>query len=392
MVNYELLCRRVAIFQFIGVVLVCINHLPITLTKGFDAIYNATLYRDSAWLGLSIIFVCAGFLTDVWARRLRQRSRTEIDAAVAVFDAAFVRYAFPLFVGCLADVLFQSYNNVFGDPGRLAALPLFATLTQAWVYRVFDITTYYFPFSGINIGWLCSHLFFLTLLYAAGQRFFPRLPAWGWASVLVLCAVAHVAFHGALHDGDAGIRAFALARYGETVTNQPSTSLLSWLSLYMPYAHIAEFGCGLALARLCGLNWRGSRTTLAALGCALLFLLLASPAGEQAWMLGLALLGMIGLVWKPASAPAREQTGVWARIVAARLEIFVFHILLFAPYTPAGPVPADAHAFFFMTGKVIMASVFLGLVCVGAHEFGYLPLRNFIFKFFGIEATGNEAM
>lgn len=394
MVAKDSFFRAILIAQFVAVGLVFYNHLAISFLKGWSHFVPAKVYSEPAVAGLVFLFVSSGYLTH---RAFSSMIPNESDGvqAVSVFLARkFWRLAIPVYFAVMADLAVFSFRDFGSRAGTEFTIPYVATLIQTWYYFPLDSRSLALPFGGANMAWLGANLFFLAVVYSVTRRFWFALSMKRALVLLVCLAMAAVLYFVGLDVFEPQISAWGTDRYGTKLAG--AYSLWAWLFEYSPYGHISSFFSGVVLAqihsRFTEENGRNNSVIVAVISVGALLSSIFVQSSPK--YIGFSLLFLTGLFFafgKGSANPAEgcavaevEGDGLLDRLARSSYEIFVLHLVFSLPFTLAFSPALNVFNTGMLVGRLIVATIFVYLMCLGLTELVLNPLRARVLRALGL--------
>jgi hypothetical protein len=386
--------RAVLIAQFVAVGLVFYNHLAISFLKGWSHFVPAKVYSEPAVAGLVFLFVSSGYLTH---RAFFSMVQNETDGlkAISVFLARkFWRLAIPVYFVAMADLAVFSFRDFGSRAGTEFTLPYVVTLIQTWYYFPMDSRSLALPFGGANMAWLGANLFFLAVVYSLTQRFWFALSMKRALVCFVCLAIAGILYFVALDVFEPQISMWGAERYGTKLAG--AYSLWAWLFEYSPYGHVSSFFSGVVLAQIHARfsedNGKNTSTMVVVISVAALLSSIFVQVSLKYIGFSLLLLTGLFLAFGKGSAPPAEgctvaeveSDGLLDRLARSSYEIFVLHLVFALPFTLAFSPALDVFNVGMLVGRLIVATIFVYLMCLGLTELVLNPLRERVLKVLGL--------
>ena len=206
---------------------------------------------QAAGLGMPLFFVLSGFV--IQYNYFDAIVRRPGDGLARFFVARFARL-YPLYIVCVAFDIAYRYGYSQVSKASIEAIPFYATLTQAWIYKVIGKFNLIFQFGTMSqITWSISTEFFfyiafpvVCLVLASVRGLRSRLVAWGCLAAIVALALAVVVANLDV------INAHAAAFFGPVADADvdKEQSFVTWLLYISPYFELAAFLTGCLVASI----------------------------------------------------------------------------------------------------------------------------------------------
>lgn len=219
--------------------------------------YGAT---TSAY-AMSQFFVLSGFV--IHYNYADQIVRYRWRGVANFFVARFARL-YPLYIICALFILFD-HGDLYlwgtgAEPDRLqkllVSLPYMLTLTQSWVYKIYDGSSliYQYPWhSSLAVAWSISTEWFFYFVYPficlPLARIKRKSVLLGLALLVSIVALTEVRL---IYVHAVAINAYAGAHFGPVATMEHGyqDSFFRWLVYFSPYVRMFEFLLGCLTAAL----------------------------------------------------------------------------------------------------------------------------------------------
>jgi hypothetical protein len=324
--------------QFLAVIGVCLNHLPITFLKDTPGNWSGYIFLEPAVWGIGFLFMSSGYITLSRDSALFSPTNARVTLLESIFRR-FWRLALPSFLAIAMDYGLILANGGIGSNDPQRALPFELTLSQSWFYKPLGLGSITEPMMGSNMAWFGSSLFFLFLVYAFTRKFWLRVGQRAVCSLLALFAAGEFFQNALLSSHTAGLNAWTAEHYGSKL--DAAYGLHYWLTTYSPYGQLIAFLSGVALANLASKGPQGMtvfRNVGLFIGIAVA--MFGAEIFTRAWGFNLALISLISRLPRVSHvALSRSSARKWLRFTRYSYEVFILHLVVFDLVVLAFGVP-----------------------------------------------------
>lgn len=374
--------RCVWVMQLLSAFAICINHLHFSLIKGLRL---PTFWENQpTLLGITILAFTSGILTQMhYLHNDKHELTTEFIAR------RFIRLWWPIFFITMIDIHFFMADS----GGHLTtSWPLLSvlTLTQTWIYNVFDGKSIPLPLGVSNLIWVGSCLFGLFVLHGVTKSIWIKLAGRTALITLLLTGTLCATYFWVVEVYGTELNAWALAKYGQLAGPY---QFVNWLLLYNPYAEIGSYFCGVAFAQLMFReSWKLSKLKSMIITIFSLFLIYA-PTSNFPRYLGVGLILSLLFILYATKRVIKTKHRMFGKckrvffkyITPITFEIIISHIMIYDLFPLSHS--DETNSIVEIVLHVLIVNVLMVIILVGLHQIILLPAIRGTEKFLKIHQS-----